>query len=58
VTGSSEHSNETFGLHKMQGLSYLAEELLPFKMDSVPRNQSVGCLVGLLVGWLVGWLVS
>jgi len=25
VPGSSERSNETFGLHKMQGLSYLAE---------------------------------
>ena len=49
MTGSSERSNETFGLHKMQGLSYLAKELLPFKMDSAPRNQSVVCLVGWFV---------
>jgi hypothetical protein len=43
----------TFGLHKMRGISWLAEEILASQEGFWSMY-----LVCLLVGWLVGWLVN
>jgi hypothetical protein len=50
----------TFGLHKIQEISWLAEYLLPSEEDTVPWNLFVCVFVylWLFVCLLIGWLVS
>jgi putative Mn2+ efflux pump MntP len=48
---ASSRELRTFGIHKMQGVSCIVENLVAFQ-------EGLFHVVSPLVGWLVGWLVS